>query len=308
MKKKRETEQMELKKSNKGFTNPFGSDEGKKSSKSSSKSSKRPHGRELQEANEDNSHSNLLVSKHELKSLFLVQKPMYMLVPNDMCLHIDANDCNHVVPSVFTKMLDRFQDVFPKDMPKGLPPDRGIEHQIDFVPGSSIPNRPAYRANPQESEEIQKQVDDLMSKGWIRESLSPCAIPVILVPKKDGKWRMCCDCRPINAITIRYRHPIPRLDDLLDELCGATLFSKIDLRSGYHQIRMKEGDEWKTAFKTKFGLYEWLVMPFELSNAPRTFMRLMHHVLRNFMGKLVVVYFDDILIYSRTFDEHLEHV
>jgi hypothetical protein len=211
--------------------------------------------------------------------------------------HIKVDDAEQQRENIFHTRCHvnnkEYEDVFLNDVPSGLPPIRGIEHQIDFVPGATIPNRPAYRSNPEETKELQRQVEELLAKGHVRESMSPCAVSVLLVPKKDGTWRMCVDCRAINNITVKYRHPIPRLDDMLDELHGSSIFTKIDL---------------KTACKTKYGLYEWLVMPFGLTNAPSTFMRLMNHALRAFLGRFVVVYFDDILVYSKSLDEHIEHL
>ena len=171
----------------------------------------------------------------------LARQQLLVLLYKDV--YLSTNYLNPSLPSVVVSLLQEFADLFPEEIPYGLPPLRGIEHQIAFITSSSIPNRPAYRANPEETKEIQRQVDELIQKGFVRESLSPCSVPVILVPKKDGTWRMCVDCRAINKITVKYRHPIPRLDDMLDELRGSSMFSKIDLKNGYYQIRMKEGNE-----------------------------------------------------------------
>jgi hypothetical protein len=204
--------------------------------------------------------------------------------------------------------LDNVYDIVVDEFPNSLKPIRSIIHHIDLIPGASLPNKAVYRLTPQENEEVKNQVHDLLNMGLVRERLSLCAVPTVLSPNKDGGWRMCTDSRSINKITIRYRFPLPRMDGLMDCLSGENLFSKIYLKSGYHQIRMREGDEWKTTFKTNEGLYEWIFMPFGLTNAPSTFMRLMNEILKDFIGKFVVVYLDDILVFNKTKEDNLRHM
>jgi hypothetical protein len=193
-------------------------------------------------------------------------------------------------------------------LPRSFPVMRIVSHHIDLILGANLPNKVAYRLTSQENKEVKKQVQELLDKGLVRESLIPCVVPTILSPKKDGGWRMCTDLRAINKITIKYKFPLPRMDDLMDYLSGEKYFSKIDLKSRYHQIHMREGDEWKTDFKTNERLYEWLIMSFVLTNAPSTFMRLMNEVLREFIEKFVIVYLDDILVFNKIEAEHINHL
>ncbi|XP_076902401.1 uncharacterized protein LOC143557144 [Bidens hawaiensis] len=180
------------------------------------------------------------------------------------------------IPEAVIPLHEEFSDVFPDELPDGLPPLRDTQHHIDLEPSSQLPNRPHYRMCPREHEELHRQVEELISMGHVHESMSPM-------------------------------FPIPRLDDLLDQISGATIFTKLDLKSGYYQIRLRPGDEWKFAFNTREWLYEWLVMPFGLSNAPSTFMRVMNQLLMPFIGKFVVVYLNDILIYSASFGGLVVH-
>jgi hypothetical protein len=205
-------------------------------------------------------------------------------------------------------IIKKYPHVFPDDLPAGLPPDRAVNHDINLVPGSAPATAPLRRYSDAEQEEIAKQIQELIEKGFIQPSTSPFGAPVLFVRKKDGTLRMCIDYRRLNSITIKNAYPLPRIDDLLDQLHGAQYFSSIDLRSGYHQVRIAPGDEHKTAFRTPFGHFEFRVMTFGFTNAPATFQRIMNDVLRPFLRKFVLCYMDDILIFSKTAEEHRMHV
>jgi hypothetical protein len=238
------------------------------------------------------------VKKDQEMQFIVIGKPIVILT------HTSMND----FPVEVRELLDEFVDIVVGELPHTLPPVRSTNNHIDLIMGASLSNKETYKLTPHENEEVKNKVQELLDKGLIRESLSLCAIPTVLSPNKDGGWRMCISSRVINNITIRYRFPLLRMDDLMDCLSGDSCFSKIELRIGYPQIRMREGDEWKKTFKTNEGLYEWLVMPFGLTNAPSTFTRLMNKVLKNFIGNFVIFYLDDILFYNKTEEEHLRHM
>ena len=206
-------------------------------------------------------------------------------------------------------VFDDFKDVFPIDLPRGLPPSR-IEgdFKINLKHGSEPVKRKLHRMSNSGLDELKQKIDELLEQGFIRPSTSPWAAPVLFVSKKDGTLRFCVDYRGLNKLTIKNSYPLLRIDEIIDDLGNAKYFSVIDLRSGYHQMRIFNDDIPKTGFNTKFGHFEFTVVPFGLTNAPAEFMSMMDRVLKGYIGEFVIAYLDDILVYSTTWDEHIEHI
>ncbi|KAH9763231.1 Endonuclease [Citrus sinensis] len=204
-------------------------------------------------------------------------------------------------------IVREFIDVFPEDLP-GLPPDQEVEFTIELVPSTTPTSRAPYRMAPIELKELKVQLQELLDKGFIRPSVSPWGAPVLFVKKKDGSMGLCIDYWQLNMVTVKNQYPLPRIDDLFDQLQGAVVFSKIDLRSGYHQLKIRSEDVSKTAFRTRYGHYEFLVMPFGLTNAPAAFMDLMNRIFQPYLDQFVIIFIDDILIYSKSKEEHETHL
>ncbi|GBG83892.1 hypothetical protein CBR_g37762 [Chara braunii] len=217
----------------------------------------------------------------------------------------ERNQEDSSMDPAIAKLLEEFKDL--REPPTGVVP-RSIQHRIEIEPGSKTPKGAVYRMSPRELEEQRKQLDELLEKGWIRPSSSPFGAPVLFVPKKEGELCMCIDYRGLDAITVKNDEPLPRIDDLLDRVQCCKYFSKINLKFGHHQIEVHPDDQYKTAFQTRYGHYESIVLPFGLTNAPATFQRRMNDLFRPWLDRFVIVYLDDILVFSRTLQEHQGHL
>jgi hypothetical protein len=212
-----------------------------------------------------------------------------------------------VIASQDIRVVQEYLDVFPEEL-SGIPPDRDIELLIELLPGTPPISKRSYRIPINELVELKKQITKLQAKGFIRPSSSPWGAPVLFVEKKDGTQQMCIDYRSFNEITIKNKCPLPRIVDLFDQMKGAGVFSKIDLISEYHQLKIQESDIPKTAFHTWYRLYEYIMMSFGLTNAPTYFMYLRNKVFMEYLDKFVVVFIDDILVFSKMEEEHLKHL
>jgi hypothetical protein len=245
------------------------------------------------------------ITANQLEKLCRSEIIGYVIQVNTMQSVPQQQDTNDH-PVAISDLLMEFQDVFTPKI--GLPPPRECDHDIPLVKGSKPPNIRPYRISHKQKEEVEKLIKEMLQDSTIRPSHNPYASSAILVRKKDGSWRMCIDYRELNSHTIKNKFPIPIIEDLLDELFGEKVFTKLDLKSGYHQIRMKEVDVHKTTFRTYLGHYEFLVMPFGLSNAPTTFRTFMNKIFAPHLRKFVLVFFDDILVFNQSLEDHVLHL
>ena len=251
--------------------------------------------------------ANLFISAAGLKEAKVRKDQIFALHLNQLTTPTDPTPPPK--PPWLAPLLHLYADILPPlDQPTPYPPSRSIDHTIDLLPGSRPPNRPIYSMSQDELTELKRQLTDLLARGLIRPSTSPFGAPILFVRKKDGSLRLCVDYRALNSISVKNSYPLPRVDNMLDRLHGATIFSKIDLRQGYYQIRVAEPDIPKTAFRTRYGHYEFTVVPFGLTNAPATFQRLMHEIFRQHLDSSIIIYLDDLLIYSKTVEEHEQHL